>query len=284
MGQSYLSIRGTLDRNTMHKFFKRANTLYISSPNINAGTIDFYFKLIQDHNPVAVEAFPSYLYKICQELEKKGHVWHIPNAFTSSETLYDFERQKIESFLQTKIHDLYGNAERTIMLAKGHDGKYAPTPLYSINEYEDDQVVTTALTNDKFPFIRYAVKDKIVVNGNDFTKNIVAPDIVQIDGRTTDTIDLKDGSIVGCIDHSFKGLHHLEYAQVHQYTVAEPIEVKMVVTSEFGSTDLDLFKSKFVKMVGTDTQYFITYCKREDLTFSASNKFKLVIKHNRPRK
>ncbi len=284
MGQKYLSIRGTLDRNTTHKYFKRANTLYISSPNINEGTIDFYYKLIKNHNPVAVEAFPSYLYKICQELEKKGLEWHVPNAFTSSETLYDFERQKIENFLQTKIHDLYGNAERTIMLTKGKDDKYSPAPLYSINEFEEEQIITTALTNIKFPFIRYAVRDKIVVNGNDFMQNIVAPDIVRIEGRSTDTLDLKDGSIVGCIDHAFKGLHHLEYAQVHQYTVQEPIEIKMVVRPDFGSNDLELFKSKFVNMVGKDTPYFITYCKRENLTFSSVNKFKLVIKHNKPRK
>lgn len=283
MGQPYLSIRGTLDRNTKFKFFKKANTLYISSPNINAGTIEFYYKLIRDHNPVAVEAFPSYLYKVCQEMEKKGLEWKIPNAFTSSETLYDFERKKIESFLNTNIHDLYGNAERTIMLTEDQNGKYSPPPLYSINEFEEDRIITTALTNKSFPFIRYEVNDKILVNGNDLMQNIVAPDIVQIDGRAADTLDLKDGSVVGCIDHSFKGLNHLEYAQVHQYNIDEPIEIKLVVKPQFGEDDLNLFKSKFIKMVGSDTPYIINYCNREELTYSAANKFKLVIKHNKPR-
>ena len=284
LGQPLLSIRGTLDRNTSYKFFKQANTLCICSPNINAGTIEFYHKLIKEFAPVAVEAFPSYLAKITQEMINKNLEWQVPIAFTSSETLYDFEREKIETFLKTNIYDWYGNSERSILLAQDKNKKYIPLPLYSINEYQEGEVITTALNNKNFPFIRYTVEDKIVVKGTDLLQNIIAPDIDHVEGRAADTIDLKDGSVVGCIDHAFKGINHLQYAQVHQYNVNKPIEVKMVVTDDFGNDDLSFFKSKFVKMIGKEMQYFITYCKWDDLTFFSNNKFKLIIKNCKPRK
>jgi phenylacetate-CoA ligase len=280
LGQPLLAIRGMLDRNTTHKFNKKSNILYISSPNINAGTIEFYHGLIKEFAPVAVEAFPSYLHHITTEMEKKGLACHIPNAFTSSETLYGFQRESIEAFLGTKIHDWYGNAERTILLAQNKYDEYYPLPLYSINEFGKEEIITTALNNIQFPFIRYKVEDKIAVEGNDLLSNIVAPKILAIEGRASETIDLKDGSIVGCIDHAFKGVSHLECAQVHQYDVQDPLQVQLVVTPSFGEDDLNIIKTKMRNMLGSDTVVNFTYCKREDLTFSASNKFKLLVKHD----
>ena len=107
----------------------------------------------------------------------------------------------------------------------------------------------------------------------------VCPDIHSIQGRAGVNIDLKDGSSVACIDHSFKGIAFLEMAQVHQYSIDSPIEVKLVVSKGFNNSYLNIFKSKFSNMVGFDTEFFITYSKMEDLTYSTSNKFSLVIKH-----
>lgn len=278
-GQPLLSIRGVLGKNTTHEFYKRANILYISSPNINSGTIEEYYKMIRDFGPVAIEAFPSYLYKLCIELEKKGLQLEIPNAFTSSETLYEFQREKVEGYLKTNIHDWYGNVERSIGLAQDTNGKYYPLPLYSINEFEKDRVITTALINKNFPLIRYAVEDRVTIKSHDFLKNLVSPDIVQIEGRAGDNLDLKDGSVVGCIDHAFKGVNNLEMAQVHQYNVEKPIEIKLVTSPAFGQDDENQLKANFIRMVGENMQLMFTYCSREDLTYSANQKYKLIIKH-----
>ena len=277
-GQPLLSIRGTLGKNKAYEFYKKANILYISSPNINSGTIEFYYKMIRDFAPVAVEAFPSYLYKITNELYKRNLKIKIPNSFTSSETLYGFQRDKIEPFIQTKIHDWYGNVERTIGLAQDEPGRYKPLPLYSINEFEKDRIITTGLINRTFPLIRYVVEDKIIVEEADLLKNIVSPRILQIEGRAGDTVELRDGSIVGCMDHAFKGIDHLETAQIHQYTLDRPLEVKLVVTSAFEPHDENQLQSNLARMIG-DLPVEFTYCTREDLTYSANQKYKLIIKH-----
>ena len=279
IGAPMISIRGALGKSSNYKFNKYTNILYISSHNINSNTILFYYNLIKNFSPVAVEAYPSLLYKFCFELNKKGLTLNIPISFTSSETLYDFQREYVESILLTHIYDWYGNGERTICLAQDYNNKYFPLPLYSINEYFSTNIVTTSLTNNIFPLIRYQVDDIIKLNESDFYKNIVSPDIHSIQGRAGVNIDLKDGSSVACIDHSFKGIDFLEMAQVHQYLIDSPLEIKLVVSKGFNNSHLNLFKSKFSNMVGFDTDFFITYSKMEDLTYSISNKFSLVIKH-----
>jgi phenylacetate-CoA ligase len=279
IGSPLISIRGALGKNSTYKFNKFSNILYISSHNINSNTIVFYYNLIKNFSPVGVEAFPSLLYKFCFELNKKGLKLNIPISFTSSETLYDFQREFVESYLNTHIYDWYGNGERTICLAQDFTNKYYPLPLYSINEYFSENIVTTSLTNNVFPLIRYQVDDIVKLNESDFYKNIVSPDIHSIQGRAGVNIDLKDGSSVACIDHSFKGIAFLEMAQVHQYSIDAPLEIKLVVSKGFNNSHLNLFKSKFSTMVGFDTDFFITYSKMEDLTYSSNNKFSLVIKH-----
>ncbi|MEO6669133.1 MAG: hypothetical protein ABIN36_06635 [Ferruginibacter sp.] len=279
-GQPLLSIRGMLGKGKTHEFYKKANILYISSPNINPGTIDHYYKMIMDFKPVAVEAFPSYLYKLCLEFEKKGLSFSVPNAFTSSETLYGYQREKVEGNFGAKIHDWYGNVERTIGIAQDENENYKPLPLYSINEFQQDKIITTGLINRTFPLIRYAVDDKLIVEGTDLLENIVAPKILRIEGRAGDTVELRDGSVVGCMDHSFKGVSNLETAQIHQYLLEKdrPLLVKLVVNPSFGKTDEEQLRSNLARMIG-DMPVEFNYVTREDLTYSANQKYKLIVKH-----
>jgi phenylacetate-CoA ligase len=281
-GQPLVSIRGVLGKSTPFEYYKKANILYISSPNINESTIDMYYKMVKEFGPVAIEAFPSYLYKFCIELEKKGLYLDIPRSFTSSETLYDFQREKIEATLKTNIFDWYGNVERSIGLVQDTQLKYKPLPLYSINEYRDDCVITTALTNQYFPLIRYQVNDEIIVTSKDFLQNQISPDIQSIEGRIGDNIDLKDGGVVGCMDHVFKGVSYIENAQIHQYSLDEPVDFKIVASRGYNNSHEQQLRLNIERMLGNDAAIKFTYCKLEDLTLTGDNqKYKLIIK-NKP--
>ena len=277
-GQPLLSIRGVLGKNTTHHHFKKANILYISSPNINENTIDMYYELVIRFGPVAIEAYPSYLHKFCIELEKKGLQLHVKNCFTSSETLMGFQRNKIEQILDTDLHDWYGNTERTILLAQNKTKEYYPLPLYSINEFNENNLITTSLINEQFPLIRYKVEDNISTKNNNFKENILHPKIEKINGRSGDLITLKDGSVVGCIDNAFKGINNLEWAQIYQFDVHQPIEVKIVVNTHFNKTDEEKLRSHFIRMIGVETDLVFIYAKKEDLVFSKNGKYQLIIK------
>ena len=235
--------------------------------------------MIVKFKPRAIEAFPSYIFKLCFELQKKGLELKVPIVFTSSETLYGFQREFVESYLGATIYDWYGNAERSILLAQNNDLIYKPLPLYSINEFEKDHIITTNLINTSFPLIRYEVHDIVTLNSQGLINDNLNPDIISIEGRASENLLLKDGSVVGCIDHAFKGVKNLEIAQVHQYNVTDPLNIKIVVTASFSKTDEEQLKTNFIRMVGVETELKFTYCKREDLTFTKNKKYRLIIKN-----
>lgn len=277
-GQPLVSIRGALDKNSLYKYIKESNTLFISSPNINEDNIVLFHSLMKKLKPRAIEAFPSYYYKLFIELSKKKLILDIPISFTSSEMLYDFQREQIESYFKTKIFDWYGNVERTIGLVQYKYRDYKPLPLYSINEFNKEKLVTTSLNNKYFPLIRYEVDDRIDVKSDNLITNIVSPEIVKINGRIGDSIDLKDGSQVSCIDHAFKGINHLTFAQVHQYNLHNPIIIKLVVEKEFSNKDENKLKNNLIKLIGNNMKFNFQYCNKDDLSYINGDKFKLIIK------
>lgn len=277
-GEPLVSIRGKLDKNKLFEYSKISNTLYLSSPNINSKNIDQYYRLIKELKPKAIEAFPSYLFKLYNELSKKDLSINIPLAFTSSEMLYEFQREKIEPYFKTKIYDWYGNVERTIGLVQNKEKKYTPLPFYSINEFENEKVITTSLNNIHFPLIRYQVDDVIKVNKNDFISNIISPEIISIKGRIGETIDLKDGGKVGCIDHAFKGINHLEQAQIYQKCIEEVLIIKLVVHEAFNKIEENKLRSNLINMLGDEIDIEFIYCALNELIFFKNEKFRLIIK------
>ena len=166
-------------------------------------------------------------------------------------------------------------------MAQNAKADYYPLPLYSINEFNEKNVVTTSLTNNHFPLIRYKVDDIINLKTTGFENNLLHPQIEKITGRASDNLILTDGSVVGCIDHAFKGVKHIEMAQVHQYDTVNPIDVKIIVNQHFSKSDEEQLRANFIRMVGTETPFFFTYSKKEDIVFPKNGKYKLIVK-NRP--
>ncbi len=138
-GQPLVSLRGNLDKRDMMLKVHASNTLFFSSYNINPERIHYYYDHILAHKPVAIEGYPSSLYTLALMLRDAGLELYIPVAFTSSETLLDYQRELIEELLHTQIYDRYGMTERTIYLVESDDHKgYYEAPGYSINEYLED--------------------------------------------------------------------------------------------------------------------------------------------------
>lgn len=275
-----VSIRGMLGKNVPYYYNRLNNILYISGPSINNKSIQFYYELIRDFNPTAIEAFPSYIYKFYYELNKKKLFLKFKNIFTSSEMLYSFQRDKIEKYFNSVIHDWYGNVERSICLVQNKNMQYYPLPLYSINEFKTNSIITTSLINNNFPLIRYEVEDRITVRSSDFYENIIHPEVIQIEGRSGDTIELLDGSIVGCIDHAFKGIDNLILAQVYQSISNKSLEIKLVVNKSFNHLNESKLRANLVRMIGNDIQIRFSLCDENDLILNKNRKYQLIIKND----
>lgn len=278
-GDRIVSMRGNLDKDTLSYFNKAENILYLSSYNINEQTITQYRKLITEFAPKAILAYPSSLEMLANAFSNQGWSMEIPVAITSSETLYQFQREKIRNILGAETFDWYGNAERTIAAEELPGHEYFLVPGYGIAEKENGQLLTTSLINRAFPLIRYEVGDSLEWTENDADKGKGHPAsarVLRLEGRQDDFVVLPDGSRVGRLDIAFKGVNHLLYAQIIQNDTASLL-VHLVPGTLFGSADRQLLLANLSSLLGTTLKIVIRDVAVADIKKTASGKFKLVI-------
>ena len=275
-GQPLVSLRGNLDRNTMHMKVHVSNTLYLSSYCINKDTIKTYYDLIIRHKPVAIEGYPSSLYTLALCMSEAGLKLDIPVAFTSSETLLDYQRTLIEKQLGTEIYDNYGMTEQTIYLqeAFNHQGYYE-LPGYSINEYLEDGELCTSLTNVDFPLIRYRSNDIIELAELDAEHPQVI--VKSVEGRKEDFLVCKDGGRIQRLDFIFKGVNHVRYGQLVQEKNGF-LNVNIVPDLGFSKLDEKSIENNVIERIGKDNIDFkINKIRESDLVYTKRGKFKFLI-------
>ena len=276
-GQSFVSLRGNLDKRDMMLKVHISNTVYFSSYNINPEKVKFYHEQIVKQKPVAIEGYPSSLYTLALMLRDAGLELYIPIAFTSSETLLDYQREQIEQQLHTEIFDLYGMTEESICLHEtlNHKGYYE-APGFSINEYLEDGEICTSLINDAFPLIRYRSNDVIeLYKGSEFEGNKFL--IQCIEGRKEDYIVCKDGSKVMRLDFLFKGVSHVRKSQLIQKK-DNCLLINIVPEEGFCDADRELVKQNLFHRLGErNIDYQIAIIKESEILYSSNGKFKYLI-------
>lgn len=275
-GDALVSLRGNLDRNTMHMKVHVSNTLYLSSYCINKDTVQSYYDLIIKHKPVAIEGYPSSLYTLALCMNEVGLKLSIPIAFTSSETLLSYQRTFIEKQLGTEIFDNYGMTERTIYLkeANNHLGYYE-LPGYSINEYLEDGEICTSLINSAFPLIRYRSND--VVELADFDADHPQVIVKSIEGRKEDFLICKDGAHIQRLDFIFKGVNHVKYGQLIQENNGF-LNVNIVTDCGFTEEDENtIIKNVQLRIGKANIDFKINHINEAELVYTKRGKFKFLV-------
>ncbi len=271
-GDKVVSLRGALDGTTREYFDKFNNILYLSSYHINEQNASWYYDKIKKFNPKTILAYPSSLEALTNILVNKGFKINIPLAFTSSETLYPHQQDKIEEGINTKVFDRYGNAERTISLVQyEHRGQYTFPNLYSINEFvKEGKIITTSLINPQFPLIRYEVNDLVQVNDNN--------KVDYIGGRIDDQIMTPDGLQVGsaAMSLAFKKIPNILISQIIQDHI-ENITVNIVVNEAFSHENKLKLHKELKQRLGGNMSIIINKIDETQIIKTTKNKFKLII-------
>ncbi len=88
------------------------NMLMFSSYHLTGKNLPSYVRELERFQPLVLTGYPSSLYLLALAYEKYGTgKLHLRSAFTSSETLFDFQREKISSAFGVKVFNYYGNTE-----------------------------------------------------------------------------------------------------------------------------------------------------------------------------
>lgn len=279
-GEPMVSLRGNLGRSDISLKVHVSNTLFLSSYNINEHTAITYYQLIKQHHAKAIEGYPSSLYNLALVLHDKGLECHIPVAFTSSETLHDYQRALIEKVFNTQIYDHYGTTERTIRLEESfdHDG-YFEDPGYGIEEYYDDYVISTSLINDVFPLIRYKTTDCIVPKQGCFPLHSYDATIESIEGRTASNIVGKDGTRYSdaALTFIFKDVPNVRKAQFIQNEPGK-VTLNIVPDRDFKQSEQNIILSLIDEKMGLrNIDVDIQLINEAELKYTKRNKLALVI-------
>ncbi|MBL7700299.1 MAG: phenylacetate--CoA ligase family protein [Chitinophagaceae bacterium] len=277
LGDPFVSMRGVLDNKTLQYFNKAENTLYLSSYLLSKSTIGEYATQLNSFKPKAIFAFPSSLFTLSNLLEEAGLTAKIPLLFTSSETLYPFQREKIEQTLGGRIYDRYSTAERTILLHECENGNFHAAPKYGISEFLENGkgVVTTSLINKAFPLIKYQIDDTFRFMDSSCACG-KGRGISSIEGRVDDVVLLQDGTRIGRLGVAFQGIPHLRYAQIVQENT-NGIKVNMVTAPAFRKTEQDLLEKKLRQRLNDSILISFNQVEEHEIVKTLSGKFKLVI-------
>lgn len=238
------------------------NALVLSSYDMADENLPRYIQRINKFKPVAIQGYPSSLYILANFLRSSNlRIINIKSILTSSETLYPYQRKVIEKYLGAKIYDLYGNAERNVLIMECEAGRYHNILEYGIMELigkrgnlvkkegKAGEIIATGFNNYAMPFIRYKTGDIAVYKEGKCECGRNYPLLKRIEGRIQEYFIDKTGSAVSFIAHDYCLWDVKDKLNAYQYIQSEQGKVllKIDANKNFSISDIESVKKKFMK-------------------------------------
>jgi len=264
------------------------NEIWFSSFHLNDRNMKLYIRKIKQLDIKYIKSYPSIAYilaRFCLENDLKVPLTAV---LTSSETLFEHQRNSIEKAFNCKVFDYYGHAERALFATEcnSHDGMHLnedfgiveclDTNGYSVEDETLGMLVGTSLFNYAMPFIRYETGDlssivsKRCSCGREFKR------MSAVTTKAEDIIITPDGRMISpsILTHPFKPIDTIEESQIIQDKI-NSVTIKLVVSSNFTSNHQKLLESGLRERLGWDMKLSIVIV--EQIEMEKSGKFRWVI-------
>jgi phenylacetate-CoA ligase len=266
------------------------NHLLLSSFHLTRENLAFYLDELERFRPRVLDGYPSTVYVLAKHLRNSGRKLPLDAVLTSSETLFDFQREVIEDSFQCRIFDYFGAAERVLFATEceKHEGHHLAME-YGITEVVDDNhqplgpdrfghLVATSLHNRAMPLIRYLTNDMSAIRSNRCScgRRLVLMDDVTT--KAEDILTLRDGRLISpsVLTHPFKPLTSIEASQIIQEDL-DTLCVRLVTGSAFTEQDGDRLVHGLQERLGEQVRIRIEVVP--ELERTRTGKFKWVISH-----
>jgi len=264
----------------------KMNNYLFSSYHLSPDNIKFYVDKLKSIQPHYIDSYPSSLYKIADYMKNESTFEMSPKAIiTSSETLFDYQRETIEKVFGCPIFDQYGCAEQVVFVSQCEKGTYHVHPEFGFVEFirengseampgESARLICTGFTNLAMPLIRYDIGDTGILSNQACLCGRNFPVIEKILGRTDDILIMRDGRHVGRLDPVFKGLQSIKEAQIIQEDF-DTILLKIVPDKGYIEEEIKNIVWELKKRLGS--QAVINVDIVEKISRTATGKFRAVI-------
>jgi phenylacetate-CoA ligase len=264
------------------------NQLLMSSFHLTPDNLVSYFEVLREFKPTVMDGYPSSLYVLAKVLLRRGERMPVKAVVTSSETLYDFQREAIEEAFQCRVFDYYAAAERVVFSVEcdRHEGHHV-CEEYGITEICDDDghplpagqegiMVGTSLHNIGMPMLRYRTTDRTAFKTHVCSCGRPLRLLEDVTTKAEDLLRLKDGRLIppSVLTHPFKPLDSIEASQLVQ-TDLDRLVVRLIPRPEYSQRDTDHLVRELKARLGADMRVEIEQV--EQLERTSRGKFKWVI-------
>lgn len=251
--------KGLLKR-IKHKYLLKnriLSTYYLSNKDLKN-----YIEIYNKYKPSIIVSYPTPLYHIANYIDKNNIKIYIPKGIvTSAETLFPFQREKIEEVFKCKIYNRYGCREVGHIAAECeiHRGLHINSERFIIETVDPygqkckpgelGEIVVTDLDNHVFPLIRYKIGDLGVLSDRICECGRNLPLLEKVEGRVFDLIVGANGNVVGgtfwtLIKHKIKGWKKFQIIQERRNTLKILVEDNNEIESSFVNHLTDIIKEK----------------------------------------
>ncbi len=265
-------------------------TTLLPAFEMSESKLDEFIRRIRRIRPRMLFGYPSALAHIAAHAEKKGTAMDdlgIRVAFVTSERLYDHQRAIIERVFGCPVANGYGGRDAGFIAHACPEGGMHITAEDIIVEIvdregrvlppgESGEIVVTHLATADFPFIRYRTGDVGVLDDGLCPCGRGLPLLKEIEGRTTDFIVARDGTVL----HGLALIYVLrDLPGVAEFKIVQEsldlTRVFIVREAGYGDTAEQEIRETFRKRLGEDVEIDIRYVDR--IEAERSGKFRYVV-------
>lgn len=262
--------------------------LLLSSFHLAPDNITAYVGELRRFRPKVLDGYPSTVYVLAKHLKNLGETLPLHAVLTSSETLFDFQRETIESSFQCRVFDYFGAAERVVFAAEcdHHEGHHLASE-FGITEILDTdgraatpgtlgKLVATTLHNRAMPLIRYVTNDMTALRPRRCSCGRALPLIDDVATKAEDLLTLRDGRLISpsVLTHPFKPLTSIAASQIVQEDL-DTVVVRVVPTAQFSAQDERQLIAGLAERLGEAVTVRVE--RVPELERTRSGKFKWVI-------
>jgi len=243
-----------------HKYITKQ--LILSTYHMSENDLKEYINIYNEYKPKVIISYPTPLHHLAQYIEEnKIKIWIPKGIITSAETLFPFQREKIEKVFKTKIFNRYGCREVGNIAAEceEHNGLHIYVDRFVVEVVnakgeeckagELGELLITDLDNYVFPLIRYKIGDLGVLSDRicDCGRNL--PLLEKVEGRVFDLIVGVNGNTVAgtfwtLLRNKIKGFKKFQILQEETNKLKVIIENNKEIQEGFESHLTNLIKEK----------------------------------------
>ena len=265
--------------------------LVLSAYHLRNDTVKEYIDIIKNNNIYTLHGYPSVLNNfvnliIENNLVSEAKQIGLKMITTSSEKLFDYQKNKLQSIFGCKIRQLYGLVEGVVNIfecEKGSlhiDESYSYVELIRKEKSNEYRIIGTSYYNKAFPLVRYDTGDTCILHDSDFKcscgrKSRVVKEIL---GREEDYLVLSNGNKLGRVSSIFKSLLSIKEAQIYQNKRGSA-QFRIIKDKNYSIKDEQILKSQIAEKLGKDFMFEIVYL--DNIAKTKSGKLRLVVNENK---